>query len=372
MISGTPRSIDYKEPMRADLRRILICSNQLFPPQSYGGAQSSIQQLCLKLRERNYETSLLCRLSLRGLFGRKHGVYRKLLRRDYSTDSYGGLAKVRCWNVLDHAAVMVDRFRPDLVIADAGNTMAIARRFVDLGLPTIAMIRDVEFGKAGDDFFKHGLLRYAANSTFTSTMLDQTFGIDATVIHPLIDREAYRSSVGEHVLHINTDRRKGIDTTLRLAELRPDIKFVIYDAWQVNKNLRERYRGVPNVDFRRPLDDGRRVYSGAKVLLVPSVWQEAWGRVVSEAQVSGIPVIARAVGGVPESVGKGGLLLPPEASIDVWLEALSRLWDDREYWSELSRAALEHAERPEMDPSHLADRWVTMVEEHIDANAGMP
>ena len=37
--------------------------------------------------------------------------------------------------------------------------------------------------------------------------------------------------------------------------------------------------------------DMRSVYAKCRILLAPSVWEEAYGRVVTEAQISGIPVV---------------------------------------------------------------------------------
>ena len=54
--------------------------------------------------------------------------------------------------------------------------------------------------------------------------------------------------------------------------------------------------------------DMRSVYRDTKVLLVPSQWLETWGRVATEAQFSGIPVLASRSGALPEAVGPGGIL----------------------------------------------------------------
>src|SRR3546814_9881685 len=43
--------------------------------------------------------------------------------------------------------------------------------------------------------------------------------------------------------------------------------------------------------------DMREVYRRTHTLLVPSQWEEAWGRVATEAQFSGIPVLASDRGG---------------------------------------------------------------------------
>jgi glycosyltransferase involved in cell wall biosynthesis len=66
--------------------------------------------------------------------------------------------------------------------------------------------------------------------------------------------------------------------------------------------------------------------------LVPSRWKESWGRVVSEAQISGIPVLASDHGGLPESVGEGGFLLPPD-EVDAWSACLKKVTTDKAMWS---------------------------------------
>jgi glycosyltransferase involved in cell wall biosynthesis len=86
---------------------------------------------------------------------------------------------------------------------------------------------------------------------------------------------------------------------------------------------------------------------------VPSQWEdETWGRVVTEAQFSGIPVVTSDRGGLPESVGPGGIVLPYNAPATVWASAISALWSDEMRYAPLSQAALDHAARDEIDPEH--------------------
>jgi glycosyltransferase involved in cell wall biosynthesis len=72
------------------------------------------------------------------------------------------------------------------------------------------------------------------------------------------------------------------------------------------------------VDFagEQPHDEVRTAYAGADLLVLPS-HAESYGMVVTEALAHGVPVVASAVGGVPEALGHGedgstpGLLVRP-------------------------------------------------------------
>jgi len=104
------------------------------------------------------------------------------------------------------------------------------------------------------------------------------------------------------------------------------------------------------------------IYRDTRILLVPSQWEEAFGRVAAEAHFSGIPVVASNRGGLPESVGSGGLLLDPEAPAQVWSDAIRRLWNDEAYWTTVSQAAIAHANRPALDSGQQIDAVFSMLE----------
>lgn len=88
----------------------------------------------------------------------------------------------------------------------------------------------------------------------------------------------------------------------------------------------------------------RRQYQSADVLVLPSRL-EAYGMVVTEALAVGLPVIAAAVGGVPEALGRTadgptGLLVPPDDA-DSLGEALGIWLGDAGLRERLRRAAHE-------------------------------
>jgi glycosyltransferase involved in cell wall biosynthesis len=89
-------------------------------------------------------------------------------------------------------------------------------------------------------------------------------------------------------------------------------------------------------------------YRRFDVLAVPSVpmpgWLEQFGRVVVEAQASGVPVVASASGALPDVVGDSGLLVPPRDP-DALRAALGRLLDQPGLWSHLRESGLAGAHR---------------------------
>jgi glycosyltransferase involved in cell wall biosynthesis len=88
----------------------------------------------------------------------------------------------------------------------------------------------------------------------------------------------------------------------------------------------------------------RRAYRGADLLVLPSRL-EAYGMVVPEALAAGVPVVATAVGGIPEALGSAadgppGILVPAEDPVALG-EALGAWLRDAGLRSRLRRAARE-------------------------------
>jgi glycosyltransferase involved in cell wall biosynthesis len=69
------------------------------------------------------------------------------------------------------------------------------------------------------------------------------------------------------------------------------------------------------------------VYAASDVLIVPSIWEEAFSLVALEGLASGLPVIASQVGGIPEIVSReNGILVPPadERSLEKTMYLLAK------------------------------------------------
>ncbi len=84
------------------------------------------------------------------------------------------------------------------------------------------------------------------------------------------------------------------------------------------------------------------ILANLDLLVLSTLTQEAFGRVVIEAQACGVPVIATKVGGVVDIIedGKTGLLVPPADPSGI-AEAALRIFKDKEFSRKLSVAAYE-------------------------------
>lgn len=82
------------------------------------------------------------------------------------------------------------------------------------------------------------------------------------------------------------------------------------------------------------------------VLVVPSLFQEPFGRVIVEAFAHGVPVIGARSGGIGETIedGANGLSVPP-GDASALAAAIARLADDREVVARFSAGALSSARR---------------------------
>ena len=115
-----------------------------------------------------------------------------------------------------------------------------------------------------------------------------------------------------------------------------------------------------------PVEDIDRILARTRVLLVPSIWAEARSRMVMEAMLRGVPVIASNTGGLPEAKLGVPYVLPvapiprysgsldermvpvaeaPPQDLGPWVAALSRLTSDPGHWGEISAASRDAALR---------------------------
>ncbi len=97
-----------------------------------------------------------------------------------------------------------------------------------------------------------------------------------------------------------------------------------------------------NVEFGEYVS-GRELadeYRNASLFCCPSIWNEPFGMVNVEAMATGLPVVASAVGGIPEIFERGGALLVPANRPEELANAIELLATNADRRAQLSREAL--------------------------------
>lgn len=348
--------------------RILFVTDLQYLPQRTGGSGVTTHALCSAFGAHGHMPGVLAHLVPNGVLG----VWNRLQRRigiPAPSDRVLGYPVYRAWEPLKAAPAIVRAFRPDVAIVKAAADTRIAQLLLDSGLPVILYLHDLEFDK--DDFTPPSgqRLLVIANTLTVAERYQARFGLLPRVFYPLIYPKQYEvRSSRQVVTFINPVASKGVEVAFALAERRRDIPFEFVEAWPLEpaqiRELSRRAAALGNVRIRRWTRDIRRVYSRARLLIVPSQIAEAFGRVAAEAQLSGIPVVASNIGGLPEAVGPGGILVTA-SDIDAWELAVSQLWESEHKYEELSKAALAHSRRAEIQPNFIVSELLRVIEDHV-------
>lgn len=201
--------------------------------------------------------------------------------------------------------------------------------------------------------------RYIAPTHFVKNLLTQhgfpesrihvlPYGIDAQAVLPRYQDEGYILFVGRLV------EEKGVWQLMRAARLAPGVKIKVVGTGPEEERMHLFGDRLSNVEFLG-FQSGQALwdlYRGARAVVVPSIWEEVFGFVALEAMAAGKPVIATAIGGLPEVVEDRftGLLVRPNEVKDL-AEAMQRLADDPALARDLGMRARQQVLR-----EHSVDR----------------
>jgi len=251
---------------------------------------------------------------------------------------------------------VLDDFAPDQLIACNGHPMifeAMARARAR-GVTTAFAVRG--FGYYEPRYFADVDHAFTC-SQYLSDVYREKVGLISTPIEPPIDWSTVVAPVDARafVTFVHPALHKGLLLFARLADMlgtrRPDIPILVVQSGQSAGAL----NSIPGIDFSKypqimaapPVPTPADYFALTRVLLVPSVWEEPFGRVAAEAMINGIPSIVGDRGALPQVVGGdfadggGGRVLPipdwmtaettavpSEHEIEPWYEAVCALWDD--------------------------------------------
>ena len=266
---------------------------------------------------------------------------------------------------LSLAQLVEQRFRPNILLTFGGHWLMfpLVQWARNKGMKVVFALHNFDY--TGTDLFRQVdavlVPSHAAQEHYQTTL-----GITSTAIPCPWNWERIRCPQvqGRFVTFVNPQPYKGALWFARIAyemhQRRPDIQFLVVEGrgkadWLSRCDLD--LNGVTNLHRMPTTPDARQFYAVSRVILVPSLCQEAFGRVAVEALINGIPVLASNRGGLPEALAEAGFLfdIPPQYTpqwrqvpsaeeVAPWLHLIERLWDDEAFHqmeSERGRRAAE-------------------------------
>jgi glycosyltransferase involved in cell wall biosynthesis len=204
-------------------------------------------------------------------------------------------------------------------------------------------------------------------SRFTSSYVKKHGGLSSTLFYvpaygkppfPVLGR--YQNP---YVTLINPYAQKGLPIFEGLARAMPQVAFAAVPTWGATRDELPSLKSLANVTLLKPSVEIDDILRQTRVLLVPSLYHEAFGHVVNEALSRGVPVLASNTGGLPEAVHSKRQIVPvrpinrysgkydaknrtipivPKQNIKPWKDALAQLLsDEKTYLREARRCRKE-------------------------------
>ncbi len=264
-------------------------------------------------------------------------------------------------------------WRPELVLTFGGDPSDERRRhrLRAAGARVVFALHNGYYAAGGAGGIPGEVDAFLAPSDFLAARYAQAWGRRPMVLPPPIDPELIVAARSEPVAVVfcNPEPAKGSALVARLADRlgreRPDVPLFIVGG-RAGAEEFVRLGCALGLDLRRysnllhvpPMARVAELWGACRVVLVPSIVEEAAGRVVIEAMANGAVPLVSDRGGLPEMAGSGGEIIPwPEAvtlqnplaipadCVDAWWTALRPLLDDEAEFARRSAVARRQAER---------------------------
>jgi thioesterase domain-containing protein/glycosyltransferase involved in cell wall biosynthesis len=364
--------------------RILLIQNLVYVP-SHGGANKANRLMLEGLAGRGHDCRAVALATAAQGAGTRDGFLAELTDRGIEvTASAPGVDVFRADGVEVHAisdpsrllptiAAQVAAFAPDcVVLSHAGPAQALLEAALEAAPGKLVYLAHTTLwlpfgpGSFHPDPTEAALLRRAGSvvavSRFGRDYLKRWGNLDSEVLaFPMYGEGPFPDLAGFDqgaVTLVNPSSVKGISIFLELAARFPALPFAAVPTYRTTRADREALEALPNVRLLPATDDVDQLLAQVRVLLMPSLWDEAFGVMAVEAMLRGIPVLASDVGGLPEAKLGVDYVLPvrrieryearfddrhepvadvPPQDVGPWETALREVTTDRARYEQLSR-----------------------------------
>jgi len=359
--------------------KILFYNMRRLPPLGVGGDTVSLGALLDFLSRNNFQCSALGNFNHPGYIKLKDNPIKRLKKN--KIDYYFKISFSKSKLLLNHFMMKLDLFKqisydinynctlfkgsflrqelvnkikdfkPELLITQLDD----ADFCIELGqkqhIPTILFIYDVEKGTRQmlKKINNWDYLFVIYTSKFIKKQLSKFIKCPSILIYQIFERDEYfieeNKKDKEYITLVNPVKEKGLEIIQQIIQLMPDRKFLLVEGWNNLVGKYTPFNNYPHVFLMSRQEDMKQVYKRTKILLIPSIWQEGFGRIAIEAQISGIPVIASDIGGLKESVGKGGYLIKNYTDSNQWVQKINKILNSKKLYRHLSTLAKKNAQK---------------------------
>lgn len=392
----------------------ILLVNTLFAPNAVGGAEKSVQQLAESLASRGHEPYVVS-LSWDGkrLQNLKNGVRRlylpiKNLYFPFEQPSYGKYIKP-IWHLIDsnnrgtyaEMCNVIAEIKPDVV--HTNNLLGFSTSVWDAAsenkVPSVHTLRDYYLLCPRQTMFKRGrrckrictsCLPYAKIRCKQLSKPSALIGVSKRIVD--IHAQFAPVQLPSVVTHVYN----GVDIKTRIPEM-PERsgQFTVGFLGRISdeKGVPQLIKALTSLTARVRLIIGGRisdeemnmcmelangveieflgfttpenVLSRVHYLVVPSLWEEPFSRVVIESYAHGVPVIASKRGGMPEIIeeGKTGYLFEPEKENDL-IRVLNVAANSGKEWQVMSGECLKYAQS--FSAEIVTDRYIDIYDSVIE------
>jgi len=369
--------------------RILLAQNSLYYP-SHGGGDKSNRLLMEALAAQGHECRVIARAARFGeeahrqLLDDLHARGSEILSSDAGVIVFRQ-ARVEAHtlttqsNVRAYLAGQLASFAPDVIVTSTDDPAQVMLEIAlrDDAAPVVYLARatlalpfgpDCAFPSAAKAAALRHVNAIVGVSRYVADYVRRYGGVNAlTMPISLLEHGPYPvlgRLQNPFVTMVNPCAVKGISIFLALADAMPEVVFAAVPTWGTSDADRAELDRRANIRTLAAVDNMDEMLSQTSVLLVPSLWAEARSRIVVEAMLRGVPVLASDIGGIPEAKMDVDYLLPvqpieryqprlnermvpvaiaPEQNITPWRKPLEKLLSDPAHYEELARRSREAA-----------------------------
>ncbi|HPP66655.1 MAG TPA: glycosyltransferase family 4 protein [bacterium] len=368
----------------------------------FGGAEKSTQILAEELINKNMKTVVVCihpykdktefYNGVKIYYLNHRNIYFKFKKRNFADQLLKPLNfLIDTYNPFIGEAIkeILKTERPDIIHTNNiyGISPVIWKIAKDFHLPVVHTLRDLQLLCAGGTMFKkHTLCQrqcleckiLTSTRKYFSKNIDYVVGISNFILNEHLEYGLFNNT--KKAVIFNPLLSEPI--SLPKTEVHSPVKFLylggvfehkgfyflikafsklghIKNKWELLIAGRGEYneKNHPeNIKFLG-FTQVKKIYPDADVLIVPSIWNEPFGRIIVEANSYGLPVIGSNRGGIPELIlhGKTGFIFNPNNEDD-FLNYVKLFIENPDMVLKLSPNCLEYSHRFTKD--RIADMYI--------------